>query len=119
MAAKQEPVLLKTPPAGGAIRLPRQGYLSGSGATGPESAAIRLVPRGGIGGKTPIEEVIDFLRNQGYGIVARSLVNGGTAQYYMNGKPTSATRMVITANSIRLDMKLPILIVDGITGNAP
>lgn len=62
--------------------------------------------------ETSLEHIIFYLQNHGYAICGKTIVWGDKkiTRYFFNQRPISPIRLLIIANSIRLDEKQPIFI---------
>lgn len=62
---------------------------------------------------TILDEVVNYLGNYGYKIEQKAIKRDSKfiAQYFFEKKPISETRLVLIANSIRLDCKKPIFVI--------
>ncbi|MDR1908054.1 MAG: hypothetical protein LBQ43_04325 [Holosporales bacterium] len=64
--------------------------------------------------RTSIGWVIKFLTGQGYSVSRRPFQVGrhGCFEYFMNHRPVTLARLLIIANSIRLEQRSPIFVLD-------
>ncbi|MDR0633083.1 MAG: hypothetical protein LBF84_03000 [Holosporales bacterium] len=68
----------------------------------------------GDGVTVSFSDVFSFLREVGYFVREKSIRLGGQAsvsQFFIDRTPVTLTRILVRANSIRLEMKQPIFIV--------
>ncbi|GHS91073.1 hypothetical protein AGMMS49949_00830 [Alphaproteobacteria bacterium] len=68
-----------------------------------------------------IDEIINFLKDNGYDIRKKTVPCGNnvTEHYFVNRWAISATRLLVMANSIRLERKLPIFQIKFVKKRVP